>query len=53
MVVRIRHALVSAGSASNPKVRAEAKLDLSFLSSHARSLEVDRNQMVLTLLNND
>ena len=53
MVVRTINALVSAGSASNPKVKAGAKLDRSFLSSHARSEEVDRNQMVPILLNND
>ena len=53
MVVRIRHALVSAGSASNPKVRAEAKLDRPFLSSRVRLEEEDQNQMVLILLNSD
>ena len=53
MVVRTVLVLVSADSASNPKGRAEAKLDRAFLSSHARLLEVGRNQMVLTLLNND
>ena len=53
MVVRIRHALVSADSASNPKGMVELKLDLAFLFFHARSLEVVRNQMVPTLLNND
>ena len=53
MVVRTVLVLVSADSASNPKGKAEPKLDQAFLSSHARLLEVGRNQMVLTLLNND
>ena len=53
MVARTRHALASASSAFNPKVRAEAKLDRAFLSSHARSEEVDQNLMVPILLNND
>ena len=47
MVVRTIHALVLAGSASNPKVRAEAKLDRAFLFSRARSEEADQNLMVL------
>lgn len=53
MVVRTIHALASASSASNPKVRAEAKLDRAFLFSHARLEEVDRNLMEPILLNND
>jgi hypothetical protein len=53
MVVRTINALASANSTFNPKVRAEAKLDRAFLSSHARLEEVDRNQMGPISLNND
>lgn len=53
-VVRTVIDLVSASSASSPKVKAEPVLELIFLFSHARSEEgVDQNQMVLILLNND
>ena len=53
IVISTREALVLAGSASNPKVRAGLKVDRPFLSSHARSVEADQNQMVLILRNND